>query len=147
MEVLGAGRDAGAQLPHLRGKRARGGSGPCPGSHSYHTPAFPPAGRAVLKTRSMCALPPEPVNPCEGPLRDGEGHASGLWGSFHRHSVLPDNRGSRAQRPAQGSDSGQPLKGRKTEEGYRQQPQAAARRNPQTRLTPTPVPAIAGTVG
>ena len=55
--------------------------------------------------------------------------------------------GSRAQRPAQGSDSGQPLKERKTEDGYRQQTQVTVRRNPQTRLTPTPVPAIAGTVG
>lgn len=39
------------------GNRARGRTVPCAGSHSYHTPAFPLAGRAVLKIRSMCALP------------------------------------------------------------------------------------------
>lgn len=39
------------------GNRAQGRMVPCAGSHSYHTPAFPLAGRAVLKKRSMCALP------------------------------------------------------------------------------------------
>lgn len=40
----------------IEGNRTQGKRVPCTGSHSYHTPAFPPARRVVLKIRSTWAF-------------------------------------------------------------------------------------------
>lgn len=53
------------------GSEAQGRMVPCTGSHSYHTPAFPPAGRVVLKIRSMCALSSTGSKHARGPSEEG----------------------------------------------------------------------------
>ena len=110
-----------------------------------HQPFLLPEGR-FWKPEAYVPFPQSLWTPVRGCARTGKDTPQGS-GAASTDTLLPDNRGPRTQCPAQGSDAGQPLKDRKAEDGYRQWPQAIARRNPQTRLTPAPVPAIAGTVG
>lgn len=66
------------------GNRAQGRMVPCAGSHSYHTPAFPLAGRAVLKKRSMCALPSTASKHTPGAPVRSKDYPEDSGGGFHR---------------------------------------------------------------
>lgn len=76
---------------------------PCTGSHSYHTAAFPPAGRVVLRIRSTCALLSTASEPMPGaPARRGEDYPGCSGAASTDVSVFPDNREPPAIKPCPG---------------------------------------------
>ena len=85
------------------GNRAQGRMVPCTGSHSYHTAAFPPAGRVVLRIRSTCALLSTASEPRPGaPAGRGEVHSEWSGAASTDVSVYPDNREPPATKPHPG---------------------------------------------
>ena len=111
-----------------------------------HQPFLLPEGR-FWKPEACVPFPQSLWTPVRGRARMGKDTPQGPGAASTDTLCSQITGGPCTQCLGQGSDSGQPLKDTKAEDGYRQRPQAIARRNPQTRLTPVPVPAIAGTDG